>query len=39
VGPERVVLGGSVGVEFGFAGMLLGWFGGLPVSCLFSSSK
>jgi hypothetical protein len=33
VRPERVVLGGSDGVASGFAGTLLGWLGGLTVSC------
>jgi hypothetical protein len=33
VRPERVVFGGSVRILSGVAGALLGWAGGLPVSC------
>ena len=33
------VLGGSDGAASGFAGTLLGWLGGLPLSCRLFSSK
>jgi len=39
VRPECVVLGGSDGAASGFAGTLLGWLGGLPLSCRLFSSK